>query len=151
MNSINNTESASQIGYNNTTSGLTATDVQGAVDKLADKITRNKYVNSTMSPQASVAANTDYMTHKLVIPEAGTYLVMGEILGIGGNIILSIILGESTSGTVVAGAWSSQNKCIFAVTSRNANDVLTLWIRPDSSQDFYADSRGQRFFAIKLL
>lgn len=39
MNSINNTESASQIGYNNTTSGLTATDVQGAVDELNDDIT----------------------------------------------------------------------------------------------------------------
>ena len=39
MNSISNTESAKNIGYNNTTSGLTATDVQGAIDEVNSSFT----------------------------------------------------------------------------------------------------------------
>lgn len=38
MNSVSNAESAKNIGYDNTTSGLTATDVQGAVDGISENV-----------------------------------------------------------------------------------------------------------------
>lgn len=49
MNSINNTESAGQIGYNNTTSGLTATDVQGAVDEVVERFNGLKIYKKEIS------------------------------------------------------------------------------------------------------
>ena len=146
---INNDYVDNPVGNLN---ALTTTDKSscvGAINEVNTKIARNKYVNSTMSSQASVPANTDFMTHKLVIPETGTYLVMGGIFGIGVDLELVIRAGESASGTVIANTWS--NKCLFTVVTINANDVLSFWMKADSEQTFYADGRGQKFFAIKLL
>lgn len=135
-------------------SALTTTDKSsavGAINEVNTKIARNKYVNSTMSPQATINADVEFMTHKLVIPEYGTYLVMGEILGVGGNVAFRIREGESLSGNTITSSCPSQNKCLFTVTTRNANEILSLWIIPDSNQTFYSDSKAQRFIAIKLL
>lgn len=148
-NTLSGNKTTSDLGIN--ADNVMMSDGVTSVEDAVEKITRNKYINSTMSPQASVSANTKYMTHKLVIPEAGTYLVMGEILGIGGNIALDILVGDTESGTDIANTWTSQNKCIFTVTVRNANDILSLWLKPDSNQTFYADSKCNKFFAIKLL
>ena len=45
MNSINNAESAKNIGYNNTSSGLSATDAQGAIDEVNSSLSW-KYVDT---------------------------------------------------------------------------------------------------------
>jgi len=103
-----------------------------------------------MSSQASISANQIFRTHRLVIPEDGLYLVMGEILAMGGNISLVIKEGDQSSGEAKISSWSSQNKCCFGIISRRAGDVLSLWVGPDSDQTFYPDGRNQNFFAIKL-
>lgn len=58
MNSINNAESANQIGYNNSTSRLIATDVQGAIDEVSSSLEWKQLNN----PQVNVTAVSESYT-----------------------------------------------------------------------------------------
>ena len=55
MNSVSNVESAGQIGYNNIESGLTATNVQEAVDEVNSGLTN---LNSVLNPDGTVLSFT---------------------------------------------------------------------------------------------
>ena len=55
MNSVSNAESAKNIGYDNSESGLTATDVQRAVDELNGNLIKLHQINLS----GTVDANGD--------------------------------------------------------------------------------------------
>ena len=71
---------ASQVKYDNTTSGLSATNVQGAIDELNSDLTNIGTVyNFSTIETTNIPANTDTLVCKSGSMELGTYLVIGYV------------------------------------------------------------------------
>lgn len=75
---------AADVTYDNATSGLAATNVQDALDELADFNTLNRIGGTAFAHQEAdnvITSNSTYADTDLVIdiPEAGTYLIESSI------------------------------------------------------------------------
>lgn len=70
-----NRKDASDIAYDNTSSGLTATDVQGAIDEMSEKIEAIGEITEHDSPSVSVSSGTFATLESFSVPK-GTYIII---------------------------------------------------------------------------
>jgi hypothetical protein len=88
-NIVSQMASASDIDYNNIASGLTATDVQGAVDELAESYPADKVMMSDGVTNVEEAVDEVVTIHSLTPARSSISVVSGGYLKIGKMIIIS--------------------------------------------------------------
>ena len=105
---------AEDVSYNNTTSGLTATDVQAAIDEVNSNIANFKVLNKTLSYN-TIAANDSVdlgidlsgdvsgtITFAIVETAAASSLIVGGCY-VGANNTLTVRLMNTTASSLQAG------------------------------------------------
>lgn len=127
---------ANQIGYNNTPSGLSATDAQGAIDELAsDKL---PFVNYS----------TPGTTHD-VTPTGTT----GTLATITADCWVYInIIGKRAADTYEIGRILVDGAIVHSVRNSNENSALDMWIpvKAGSTITYQSDNAGSyRYIAIE--
>lgn len=70
-----NRKDASDISYDNTSSGLTATDVNAAIDEMSEKIEAIGGITEHDSPSVSVSSGTFATLESFSVPK-GTYIII---------------------------------------------------------------------------
>ena len=91
---------ASSVAYDGTSSGLSATDVQGAIDELDTKIDKIGYTYSTGFNSVSVPNATYTLVKELTNLPAGTYLVVSVFTFPQGTVGIRRTVTYSNSDTV---------------------------------------------------
>lgn len=121
MNSVSNAEPAKNIGYDNSESGLSATDVQGAVDEVTERIkfipsfvgmiVESTSLDTKVKVQNIYGADTDWIQHTgYVLRGASSGVVANSATKTGGSDDAIVVQHtHSSSGTyfVCAGQDSS--------------------------------------------
>lgn len=159
--SIRTSPVAGAIPYDNTTSGLTATDVQAALDEIESQLGIT-YYQATQSGNISTSSGTfTTMTSTSVTPAAGTYFVVmtadvtlpadgaGEIrITVGGadagDSMRQLFIGVSGNATGVI-RYSSATSCITTV---NGSQAIEAQWRLTIGTNLFADAR--QVFAVKI-
>lgn len=113
---------ASDVTYDGTTSGLSATDAQGAIDELASK---------TTPTNVSCVANANVTVEALsCVKSAGMIFLTGYITvnsAIAANTVL-FTLGETVSRYSTSLLVDTSNLSVVPMThGTNSNTVLNLW------------------------
>ena len=96
--------SASTMRYDNSTSGLTATSVQAAVDEVNEKVNDNAWdiakLNSGYIGQSfnvAVPASTDTTIGSITLPSAGIWLIIAvATLNVSANVTYLLTVGART-------------------------------------------------------
>lgn len=118
-------EQAKDISYDNTESGATATDVQGALDEL------NKGLNTSVSRIRSVAT---LLTQHLV-PTSNTKYTLSE--SVSNFALIAVVCGWSNDNVLDTVVMPS------AVWSSNKTDAMRLWVNRQPSANIYVDVKSR--------
>lgn len=108
---------ADQIDYDNTTSGLTATDAQAAIDEIEPK--GDSIVVNVAGPTATVAVAYTPLTGVSTTPPAGTYLAQFTTTTSNSNNNRAIQFGIFVGGVV-------EPESVHAVNNASTNDTTTV-------------------------
>lgn len=99
---------ADEVTYDNTTSGLTATDVQAAVDELEDEL----------------ATHTHVITVEVPVP-VGVYTVLGELTTGAGTVKLPLPFAGDVVGVMAAVSTAPTGASILVDVNINGTTIFT--------------------------
>lgn len=147
---------ASDISYDNTSSGLSASDLQEAVDEIADRA----YLHEDYSNSQSVANNTavQLTNPTITVPESGLYLAVGYVSWAGAGSgasasIRSIRINNATDGNQeyisLEASTTAMRMQTTWISNFTKNAVLSLGVRQASGSSLNVDSCSLDLYRLK--
>ncbi len=152
---INNISSAispaaSNVTYENTSSGLSASNVQAAIDEVVSKFTPTITDHNIASDSPVSVANDTYVTIDDFILDKGVYLIVGTyIFAANATGYRYLAVTNSSTGT---GGWYGMSNRLNAVTASNQTTTITVTgiVNVTSSTHIYVKTRQNSGSTLNL-
>lgn len=130
---------AHNIDYDNTSSGLTATNVQDAIDEVVTIFTPVIQDHNISTDNAVSVANDTYVTIDDFILDTGTYLFFATyIFSANNNGYRYIFLANSATGT---GGWYGMTNRVNAVNNQTTTVPISGTVKITTSTHIYIRAR----------
>ena len=139
---------ADAVAYDNTGSGMAATDTQGAIDELNSNLTNlgNTYTGSWTATSSS--ANQTQLTEKKRVNK-GTYLIIGSTPACSvANLFMQIAWQKGTGTVNTTGFNYSRDFSHFSYVVTITDDDTDVWVRSASSASCTFSNTGYGWFKL---